>query len=90
MVRRVTGGSRGRAAAPTGKDADPQECPWHFKGRGRSLSVIDVRHLESAVARRATTAVYSIGAVTPAEDPLEIVGPHLTLRDPGGGPARGA
>jgi len=45
VVRHAAIGARGRAAAPTGKDAGPQECPWHFKGRGHSLSVIDVRHL---------------------------------------------
>jgi len=37
---------QGRAAASAGKDADPQECPWHFKGRGHSLPVIDARHLQ--------------------------------------------
>jgi hypothetical protein len=67
VVRLVTIGPKGRAAAPTGKDADPQECPWHFKCREakpvarpqaetvRSLSVIDVRHFGSIVAGRATS-----------------------------------
>jgi hypothetical protein len=27
----VTIGPEGRTAAPTGEDADPQECLWHFK-----------------------------------------------------------
>jgi len=31
VVRLSTFGARGREAAPTGKDADPQECLWHFK-----------------------------------------------------------
>jgi hypothetical protein len=50
----VTGGLKGRAAAPTGKDADPKESFQDFEGRGRRLSVIDVRHFRSAVAGRAT------------------------------------
>jgi len=54
VVRLVTVRPEGCAAAPTGEDADPQECLWHFKGRGRRMSVIDVRHSGRMVARRAT------------------------------------
>jgi hypothetical protein len=28
-----------RPPVPPGKDADPQESPWDFKGRGRSMAV---------------------------------------------------
>ena len=39
----VTLHSKDRTPAPPGKDADPQESLWDFKGRGRSLAVIGVR-----------------------------------------------
>jgi hypothetical protein len=32
-----------RTPAPPGKDADPQEYPWYFKGRGHRMAVIGVR-----------------------------------------------
>jgi len=32
-----------RLPAPPGKDADPQESLWDFKGRGRSMAVIGDR-----------------------------------------------
>jgi hypothetical protein len=32
-----------RSPAPPGKDADPQESFWDFKGRGRRMAVIGGR-----------------------------------------------
>jgi hypothetical protein len=36
-------GDPGRSLAPSGKDADPQESLWDFKGRGRRQTAIGGR-----------------------------------------------
>jgi hypothetical protein len=35
--------SKDRSPAPPGKDADPKESFWDFKGRGRRMAVIGGR-----------------------------------------------
>jgi hypothetical protein len=35
-----------RPPAPPGKDADPQESLWDFKGRGRRIAVIGGRRFK--------------------------------------------
>jgi hypothetical protein len=41
----VTLHAKDRSPAPLGKDADPQESLWDFKGRGHSPAVIGDRRL---------------------------------------------
>jgi hypothetical protein len=43
----VTSHAKDRSPAPPGKDADPQESLWDFKGRGRRMAVIGDRRFRA-------------------------------------------
>jgi hypothetical protein len=51
--RFVGRGVLGRSLAPAGKDADPPECLWHFKGRGRRQAVISGRAGDAGIRKPA-------------------------------------
>ncbi len=67
MVSLVGRDALGRSLAPDGKDADPQECLWHFK-RSRTPPAGDQRPSKGAKALRARLpeAIYESGRSTVA------------------------